>query len=519
MKKVLSVIAAISICVSMFCGCSGNAGEMSDSKISELINTAFKQNGELDAVNINSKNKVNYSRDTNSVSTVTTVEKMETSIGNSEKYEMSSEISVEINGNESVSYEEYYKDGFYYTNQYKGNFKTKISIDKLKSGNFGSLTKVGFDDMRTVDVETKAKYTPLNSEPLNDCTVITFECKNKALREYLENSLGSEDRTSSDIEIKSGKGKYVIDGNGYLLYEKLTVTATVNNDGAEATTSVTNEIEYLDIGEDVNPYDPEDDDYTEIDDLGAIAELNSAMSAALTSNELYIDMDISTDILQDETSVGYERDYLRKFSYSTESFIQETNTVYKSEGVKGKNYLSAQYYTDGKYYSNSDIYDQKLYSDIDFSSFVSGIYTTTATTPADIYSPSVMKSLTSEDYKDGKVFTFDLNTASDGGQRFLLMLFGPYEQFGGDVSTAEITVNSFSGKSYLDKNGNYYKTEMSCDIDIKFEEGDVHVAAEQTVNIKDSEQAKDISFPKFKGYEKMDSAELLSAYSGNISFE
>ena len=69
-------------------------------------------------------------------------------------------------------------------------------------------------------------------------------------------------------------------------------------------------------------------------------------------------------------------------------------------------------------------------------------------------------------------------------------------------------------KSYVNKDGEYYKTVMECDLLIKFPEGEVEVKAEQSVvvNSINKDEIK-FSFPKFEGYEKWDKADLLSAYA------
>jgi len=274
-----------------------------------------------------------------------------------------------------------------------------------------------------------------------------------------------------------------------------------------------NAVCYADVGEEINPYDPEDADYTEVDNLDDIVALNSAMSNSLTTANVDIEFEASADIEQGDSTAGYERTYHRQFNRDNKKYLQEVNTTYFTNGEKGSDILSGSYYTDGMYYNMSEKYNHKVKSEMDFSSFVSTIYSSVSVTPADVYSPAMMKTVEVKGKGDEKIYEFTLNETSDGGLEFLNNLFAPYDgQFGGDVSTAKITVNSFEGKSYVDKNGRYYKTEMKCDIDFGFEEGDVSVKSEQTVLVNDSKESENIEFPEFKGYSKMDSAELISGY-------
>ena len=130
-------------------------------------------------------------------------------------------------------------------------------------------------------------------------------------------------------------------------------------------------------------------------------------------------------------------------------------------GKKGKTLESSQYYTDGRYYQTSDLYSQKIYSVMDFSKFVSGVYMKSGVSPASVYTTGLMKDIKSKKVKEDTVYEFNLNHESEDGITFLSSIVGPYESFGGNFNEAEIKVNSFIGKTYVNSEGYYYKTELN----------------------------------------------------------
>ena len=511
MKKIICISLIITMLASLFIGCGKKA---EDKDISSLIDEAFANIEELEHINLVNITEVKYDNDdsVNSVHTETAIK--EAFIGNKDKYEMSTEITVSSMGSEAT-YETYYKDGYYYTSRYGGMFKTKMESPDAKNYSAHSLINVKYDDMKTVALKDVKEDTSGTEQALK---YISFTCKNKMLKKFIKSSIENSGETFAEsISIVGSDGEYVINKDGYLTSEKLAVTAKITIDGVESTVTVSSKTTYSDIGKEINPYDPEDSDYTEIKDLSTVIALNSAWvnSTSIYDDSVYIEMDMSTDITQGKNKFGYDREYFRKMSMEQENFAQEVKTVYRTDGVKdNEGMYSKQYYTDGRFYNSSDMYGHKIYSDMDFKTYYTGIYSPSFQTPAHIYTTGMMSDIKSDKSGDETVYSFDLNVNSDEGIAFLQMLFSPYDQFGGDCAAAEKVINTFSGKSYVDKNGMYYKTVVECDILFKFEEGEVTVKCKQELKIHDASE-KDISikFPEFEGYEKMDKADLLGSFS------
>ena len=508
MKKILSLLIMLSMLSVLFVGCGET--ELTDSQVSSLLKSAFKKTESLENLTAKNYSEVSYDFGSYVYSSRTENSIREANIGNPEKYEMSSDVVVKSLGAETT-YETYYKDGYYYSSRYGGNFKTKMDLDEIKSTTALSLVKVSYDDMKTVATKVAQDDSSGSNEKM---TYISFSCKNKVLKQYLLDSIkGSSDNVES-ASIKDSDGQYVINEEGYIVSERLSVNAVINVNGEETQSTISVKTVFSDIGDKVNPYDPEDSEYTKVDDLNNVINLYNSMSDVFTSDYLDMEMDITADIKQDKTETGYKRSYSRKLSTDKENFSQEVVTAYKEKDEFGKGYGSRQYFTDGTYYSDSDMTGIKLKSDLEFKEFYTTIYAATAKTPAAIYSTGMMKDLESTKSGEDTVYSFSLNPKSSEGVAFLRSLFGPYEQFGGDCEAAETKVKNFVGKSYVNKDGEYYKTVMECDLLIKFPEGEVEVKAEQTVvvNSINKDEIK-FSFPKFEGYEKWDKADLLSAYA------
>ncbi len=523
MKKIISIIISLLCVVSLFSACSGTSKD-ENKALQNDIKKAFSKTQKLKSINSYSSSELAFGEEFSNMNTVKTVTSlMESNIGNNDKYEMSTEVELFINGTSNSTYETYYKGGYFYTNKYMGSFKTKIAADELRKDTEIAIPQIKVEDMKSLEIKDDNKYSFAIATnelgeglSLDDCKIIDFTCKNSVVRKQVEEALKNSGTQFADVEIVSGKGKYVINKKGYLVSAELEMKANVVTDGETGSTVVKTIAEYVDVGKKIDPYDPEDEKHTEIDNLEDIAYLDSAMSAALSNPELYTTMDSSATINVEKENInsGYERTYVRKYSTEKQEYLQETKTLYLSDGEENGPYLSAGYYTDGTYYSASDTTKLYIKSDMDFASFAGVIYAGSATSPADMYSPGIMKSIKKEEKGEELLFTYELNTQSESGIKFIGSLFGPYsETFGGDIETAEKQVKSFKATSYVNKDGVYYKTVMSCELLLKFEEGDVTIKAEQLVNVYDSDKMGVIEFPEFKNYERMDSSALLSGYA------
>ena len=137
--------------------------------------------------------------------------------------------------------------------------------------------------------------------------------------------------------------------------------------------------------------------------------------------------------------------------------------------------------------------------------------------PASIYTTGMMKDIKSEKVNDDTVYSFNINAESEDGITFVSSIVGPYENFGGNFADAEIKVNSFNGKTYVNSEGYYYKTELSCDILVKFTEGDITMKFNQTINASKIGADVKCEFPEFNidEYERMEQSDLLGAFNGS----
>ncbi len=508
MKRIIAIGLSVSLLIVTFAGCTDN--KMSDSEISKMLTSAFEKVETLNDIYANNSTVVSYDFGTSAYSVDTETSIKETNIGDTDKYEMSTDVTVKSLGSEST-YETFYKDGFYYTSRYGGKFKTKMDLQDVEATLSISLIKVSFDDMRTVATKTVKEDSSGEEQEL---TYISFTCKNKVLKEYMQESFVDSGTKFDSATISSSKGEYIINKDGYLVSEQLSINAKITVGGEETSTSIYAKTVFSDIGSEVNPYDPEDSEYTEIKELSDVISLNNAIGDVITAVNVDMEMEMTTEIKQDTNRSGYKRSYFRKMSTEDENFAQEVATSYSDGETYGDEYKSLQYYTDGTFYSESDQTGIKLKSEIEFSEFYSSIYASTYKTPVSVYSTGMMNNLKSSKSDKDTVYSFELNPTSDEGVAFLQMLFGPYEQFGGDCAAAKTVINSFEGKSYLNEDGEYYKTVMKCDLLIKFEEGDVEVKCEQTIKVNSTKREEiEIDFPKFKGYEEWDKADLLSAFA------
>ncbi len=515
MKKAISLALALVLGTSFFAGCGSKT--LSESEISKKIDTAFSLLDKQKSADLTHTVSMNYDFGSYAYATTTKDEIRETAIGTS-KYEMSDDISITGMGS-TTTYETFYKNGWFYTDRYGGKLKTKRDADEVSSASRDVFFKVTYADMKTVGLKDTSLSTGVISDPKEkDALAISFTCKVGAMKKYIEEAFQSENRQADDINVTGGSGEYVLSKSGRLISQSLRIKAGITADGESSTVTVSYSTAYKSIDKSVDPYDPEDKEYTEIESLETAQGLQSALYKSLMMNDINMTAEITSDITQQKTSAGYERSYHRIFSGTNKKLLQEVNTKYKSSGKAGADYVSAMYYDGSTYYNRSDMYQHKIYCQMDFNTFFTNIYSGAAKTPADIYLPGMMKDLKSSTAKNGDtVYTFSLQPSSEQGVDFLEMIFSPYEQFSGDCSTAKVTVNKFSGKCYVNSNGYYYKTEMSCDLKLQFKEGDIAVKATHDIKIDNIGKATEIKFPKFTGYEKIDKSDLLSVYNQSAS--
>lgn len=516
MKKLFCLALSIVMMASIFTGCTP---ENDATKIEKLIENATKLNEKLNDLNLTSKTQIYYDYGTTSYLAENSSELLLHNLNEPKKYEMSEVVTQKSSSSANVNnYEVYYKDGYYYTNRYGGAFKAKLNAEDVGIENVGSLISIKYSDMRAVGFKTETKETDEENWGKGN-TAITFTCKNSALSEFINESAEEDANDYENVKIKKGEGEYVINKEGYLVYEKLEVTAVITVNGEEITNKTTSEVTYNDVGKEVDPYNPEDKDYVEVDDIEAVIGIDSSRSKTLSSNDYVMKMSAGADIVQDETKVGYTRTFKRQQDMSDKEYAQETFTTYLDNGKAGETVESSQYFTDGRYYQKSDMYNQRIYCVMDFSKFFSGIYMNASVSPANVYTTGMMKDIKAQKEKGDTVYSFNLNAESEDGITFLSSLVGPYESFGGNFSEAEIKVNSFAGKTYVNSEGYYYKTEISGDVLVKFEEGDVAIKFNQVVTVSEIDGKVKCKFPDFSktDYERMEQSDLLGAFSGSTT--
>ena len=521
MKKLLCIALSLLMVAAIFSGCNSNSDA---AKIEKLIDSAIKQNEKLNDLNLTSKTTMYYDYGDTSYYVENSSDLLVHNLKDAKKYEMSEMVSQKSSSSANINnYEVYYKDGYYYTNRYGGSFKSKLNAKDAGIENVGSLINIKYSDMRAVGFKTETEDE--NSADTESTqkdnwgegyTAITFTCKNSALSSFVNSAAEDDADDFQDIKIKKGEGEYVINKDGYLVYEKLEVTSVITVEGDEITSKTSSEITYNEIGKEVDPYNPEDKNYVEVESIDDVMAIDSAMSKTLSSNNYVMEMDSSADIVQDKVKVGYTRTFKRQQNMTGSEYLQETFTTYLDNGKKGKTLESSQYYTDGRYYQTSDLYSQKIYSVMDFSKFVSGVYMKSGVSPASVYTTGLMKDIKSKKVKEDTVYNFNLNHESEDGITFLSSIVGPYESFGGNFNEAEIKVNSFSGKTYVNSEGYYYKTEISCDVLVKFSEGDVSMKYDQTITASNINGTVKCDFPELKenDFERMEQSDLLGAFSG-----
>lgn len=513
MKKLLCLALSLLMVAAIFSGCDSNSDA---AKIERLIDSATKLNEQLNDLNLTSKTTMYYDYGDTSYYVENSSDLLVHNLKDAKKYEMSETVSQKSSSSANINnYEVYYKGGYYYTNRYGGSFKSKLNAKDAGIENVGSLINIKYSDMRAVGFKTESEEVDQENWG-KGYTAITFTCKNSALSNFVNKAAEDDADDFQDVKIKKGEGEYVINKDGYLVYEKLEVTAVITVEGDEITSKTSSEVTYNDIGKEVDPYNPEEKNYVEVESIEHVIAIDSAMSKTLSSNNYVMEMNSAADITQDKTKVGYTRTFKRQQNMTGSEYAQKTLTTYLNDGKKGETLESSQYYTDGRYYQISDMYSQKIYCVMDFSKFVSGIYMKSGVSPASLYTTGLMKNIKVEEVKDDTVYNFNLNTDSEDGITFLSSIVGPYEGFGGNFNEAEIKVNSFSGKTYVNSEGYYYKTEISCDVLVKFSEGDVFMKYDQTITASDINGTVKCDFPKFKesDFERMEQSDLLGAFSG-----
>lgn len=487
---------------SLFCGCGATS---TDAAVKKIVETAFEKNSELNDITYKYTNNVTYNRSGSSYYVKTVTDYKGHNLNDAEKFEMSQDRTVTYSTTTNqITNEIYYKDGFYYTDVYSGNFKVKGNPDDFYAVSRGLISGITFDDMRSYSLE----------ENDDGEKTVTFSCKNSKLREFISQTDSDDDW--GDYEINNGSGIYKVNKKGYLIAEELRVSVSYTEDGEDYTTILVAQAEYTDVGKEVDPYDPEDSEYVLIDSLDDIAALSLAMSSTLTADSYKMTAQIDIDNIWNSQKPQYKRDYTRIIDTASKVFKQDTVTTYYSDGTKGDSVTSSQYYTGGKYYNYGELYSVKVYCPMDFDTFYDNIYISNSVTPADIISVGLMKDIKTEKKDNETVYTFGLNGNNDDGINFISSLYGPYDTFDGDFSSAEIEVVNFTGKIYINEKGEYYRTQVQGKIKCTFTEDDeeytVITDLSQDIKITDINKTLSPSFPKLTGYERTELSELLGAY-------
>ena len=244
------------------------------------------------------------------------------------------------------------------------------------------------------------------------------------------------------------------------------------------------------------------------------------MTTTINSSELGIEYEGEANVTQKGIEAGYKRKYHKIYSDSNEQLHQTTETDYFENGKKINTLVHGQYFKDGVYSNRNDSFRKNQYSKMDYQTFMANMFSELQLSPVEYLAPGMMKNLKSETDDDkNTVYSFDLNHESDEGVQFVGSLFGAFVNFGGDVSTAKIKVKSFSGKSYVDKDGYYVKSEVSCKLSVEFdaselEEGEdnkVEITATETINAKPTANVKGLEYPDITDYKKVDKADLFRA--------
>lgn len=500
MKRILSLTLAALLVATMFAGCSNTPANYESA-----IKTAYKKNKNLTDFNVSTINEVFFDNGTGVYTNTTEKDYRVHALGDKDKFEMSEETTTSTAYN-STEYDLYYKNGKLYTNRYGGKFVTEIAADETEYLNYNPMLDLKYEDMKSLSKGTVSD----SSNPENkDYTVLLFECKLGAMTEIAKQTL---DDKYQDIKVVSSKGEYQINPEGYLTYQKLNISVTLTDDGKEVNASLLTSVKFENIGDEVNPYDPDEDTYFEIEDLNDAAKLYSAMTATLNSSELEIEYTGDGEIKQDDIDAGYKRTYKKIYSDKNEQLHQTTDTDYYENGKKTSNLFHGQYFKDGVYSNRNDSFQKTIYSKMSYSEFMANMFNGLQLSPAEYLAPGMMKNLSSKSNgEDSTVYSFELNTKSDEGVQFVGSLFGAFVNFGGDVTTAKVKVKSFSGKSYVDKDGYYVKSEVSCKLIVEFDEGKVEIASNQTINAKTSASVKGLDYPDTKGYDFYDKSELFGA--------
>lgn len=506
MKRIISCILMLVLTVTVFGACSAKS---EDAKTKETVDTAIEKTSKLDDISYEHTTNINYGVSGGSYYIKTVNNYMAHSMNNIEKFEMSEDSTVTYSASGSQKTNEtYYKDGCYYTDRYTGLFKAKTQPDNVGAIKRGAISGIKFDDMRSFSLD----------ETSDGGYKVSFTCKNSKLREYIDSAFSVSDEEFGEYSIKTASGEYTVDKNGYLLKEEMRISIAYTQDGEDVTTTLVSSVSYKDTAKEINPYDPEDGDYVAVDSIEDIANLNSAMSTTLTANSYNMTAKISADNEWDGKKPQYKRDYVRCIDTKNEVLKQEAKTAYYSDGKIGDTVLSAQYYTDGKYYNYSDLYSSKVYCPMDFSTYYQNIYIQNSVTPADVVSLGTMKDIKVKKEKEDTVYTFGLNSKTDSGINFIASLVGPYTDFDGDFAKAEIKVNDFDGKIYVNSKGEYYRTTVKGNIVCTFKDSETNkeyaatIDFSQDIKVSDINGSPKVKFPSLDGYERTQLSELLGAY-------
>lgn len=510
MKKILSLTLAALLIVLSFSGCKKTDG----SEYKAVIENAFKKTDELSDLEASILNETTFDNGDNTYSTSTKKDYRVHSKADADKFEMSEETNVTTLMT-NTEYDQYFKDGKLYTNRYGGNFFTKASPKDTGYFEYSPIINISYDDIKAVSISTASDSSEKSGE---EQKIVTFECKAGAMTEIAKSSIG-DDETITDIKVTSASGEYQINSDGYLTYQKLKLSVTFTDDDQEYKASVLTSVTLKNVGEKVNPYDPDEDTYYEIDDINTAAELYTAMTATINSKELEIEFEGSADIKQESIDAGYKRKYHKIYSDSGEQLHQTTETDYFENGKKTNTLVHGQYFKDGVYSNRNDSFQKNLYSKMDYTSFMANMFGGLQLSPVEYLAPGMMENLKSETKGDTTIYSFGLNAESDEGVQFVGSLFGAFVNFGGDVATAKIRVKSFTGKSYVDKDGYYKKSDVTCELVVEFDDSELQegednkltIVATQTINAKPTANVKGLEYPDITDYKKVDKADLFSA--------
>lgn len=491
MKKLIAFFLVLSILFS-FAGCKNSKVAAMD-----IVNSAYSKNANLKDIDVTITNAVQIMSDSGDYSTEVTETLKETNIGN-KKYEMSSSIEERINGTLALNYDTYYQNGYFYTNEYEGSFKQKIGYSSVRV------------DKEIIPEKDLEKTESVEVKEDNGEKTIVFKANDDELKELWMDF-------GDDTKILDNSIKYVVNSKGYIKRYELNVSTEHKENGEAVSTKYVDTIEFQNIGKKVNPYNAEDKDYMEVEDLEVISSLYSSMLSTAAAENLEMDMEISAQFIKNNETKGYDRTYNRIYQSAYEQFAQKYKTKYFEGRVLMDEITNSQYFKDGIYQTENSSGDSRYYIEMDYKTFLATAFTDLSSTPIEMHQISAMKDIEKSENGQKADYEFSLRENSQGTVNFLKFIFGPYNNYnslGGNLSEAKIDVKSFSGKIYTEADA-VNKIKMSCEIVVKLEKETITVKAEQTINISSSSlagQKKKITPPSIKNYTKIETSDFVNSY-------